>query len=360
MPSIVTDPFRIRNAKEFVDSVGANSIYLSIGNPLPWTLRSSTDTDPPIPFDATTETQRSQWDDMLAAKLVTTADVRHAVKRYDWTSGTRYNVYDPTDTELFRRAFYVVTSGYNVYKCLDRPAVSGNSTVEPTHTTASPVTLGDGFTWKFMYTISTPDAVKFITPQHIPVPDTLNAGNTFLFGTSTDNPVSADGTVGHGYDPVRELGAYFIAVNIRLEFDEGGTFATENDYRKICLLEDPYLFGTTTVATGASYRQTTLLNLSAPPVTAFQPDEVVTAPSGATGTVVEYDGTELYIYVTSATDFVPTDVVTGGTSGATETVDTVSSPGLEEYTGDLLFVEYRRPIPRSTDQVESISIVLEF
>ena len=44
---------------------------------------------------------------------------------------------------------------------------------------------------------------------------------------------------GHGYDPVTELGGYFIMVNSKLTQDESGSFTTTNDFRKIGLLTDP-------------------------------------------------------------------------------------------------------------------------
>ena len=46
-----------------------------------------------------------------------------------------------------------MSSTFNVYKCLDN---NGNaaSTVEPTGTSSSILTTGDGYKWKYMYTLS--------------------------------------------------------------------------------------------------------------------------------------------------------------------------------------------------------------
>ena len=58
---------------------------------------------------------------------------------------------------------------------------------------------------------------------------------------------------GHGANPVEELGGNFVMVNSRLEFAEGsGDFPTDNDFRRIGLIQDPFSTGTT-VATGTNY-----------------------------------------------------------------------------------------------------------
>ena len=55
-----------------------------------------------------------------------------------------------------------------MYKCIK--AGAGTSTIKPVDTsTVAPVLLGDGYLWKFMYTVSTIDATKFLTNFYVPV-----------------------------------------------------------------------------------------------------------------------------------------------------------------------------------------------
>ena len=59
---------------------------------------------------------------------------------------------------------------------------------------------------------------------------------------------------GHGANPVEELGGNMVMINSRLEFAEGsGDFPTDNDFRRIGLIQDPFSSGTT-VATGKTMK----------------------------------------------------------------------------------------------------------
>jgi hypothetical protein len=185
MPAIVTNKFRIHNAKQFVeafDEVAATSgaaitdssgllqthMYLFIGKVTAWTESSSDDTAPPTPTDSVANTVYNHWRDMIAAKKIGSTDVSHVCPRYNWTSGTNYFAYTHANNALFDQTFYVMTEDYNVYKCLSNNNTDGVSTVKPTGTGTSIVTTGDGYKWKFLYQVSAARALKFVTPSYMP------------------------------------------------------------------------------------------------------------------------------------------------------------------------------------------------
>jgi hypothetical protein len=64
--------------------------------------------------------------------------------------------------------FYVVTDEYNVYKCLDNNN-NAPSTNRPIGTQILPITLADGYTWKFMYSVPIALRQKFLTDDQMPV-----------------------------------------------------------------------------------------------------------------------------------------------------------------------------------------------
>ena len=175
MPAIVTNKFRIHNAKQFVeafDEVAATSgdaivdssgllttnMYLFIGKVTPWT----DDTQPPTPTDSVSNTVYNHWRDMIAAKRIGPADVSHVVPRYNWTSGQNYFAYTHANNTLFDQTFYVMNEDYNVYKCLANNNAGGTSTTVPSGTGTSFITTGDAYKWKFMYQISAARALKFV------------------------------------------------------------------------------------------------------------------------------------------------------------------------------------------------------
>ena len=206
MPALVTNKFRIHNAKQFVeafdevsftsgtsvtDSSGLlnTNMYLFIGKVTSW----SDDQTPPAPTDAVANTHYENWRDMIAAKKITSSDVSHAIPRKNWTNNTSYFAYTHNAATLFSQDFYVMTDDYNVYKCLaNNDTTSGGivgttSTVKPTGTGTSIISTADGYKWKFMYQISAADALKFVTPNYIPV-DTVRRANGFLANTFDNSP----------------------------------------------------------------------------------------------------------------------------------------------------------------------------
>jgi len=174
MPSIVTSKFRVHNAQQFVESFSEasnNIMYLFVGK----NTAFPDDNNPPTPVNSTANIEYTPWRDMFGAKRIQSTDVTHAIERYNWTSGTVYDQYDDQDTNITDDDFYVITDEYNVYKCLFN-AVATASTTKPTGISTVPFTTADGYIWKYMYTVTTANALKFLTNDYIPVQTLLADG----------------------------------------------------------------------------------------------------------------------------------------------------------------------------------------
>ena len=61
-----------------------------------------------------------------------------------------------------------MTDEYNVYKCLDNNN-NATSLFKPVGTTVDPVTMPDGYMWKYMYSIPIALRNKFLTDTYMPV-----------------------------------------------------------------------------------------------------------------------------------------------------------------------------------------------
>ena len=425
MPSIVTSKFRVHNAQQFVESFSEASntvMYLFVGK----NTAFPDDNSPPTPINSTANIEFTPWRDMFGAKRIQSSDVSHAIPRYNWTSGTVYTEYSDTSTSLLTDTFYVMTEDYNVYKCLFN---AGNtaSTTKPTGVSTSQFTTADGYIWKYMYTVTTSNALKFLTTDYIPVQTLTTDGGedqydvqtaavngavnvikvtsggsgyatapavtitgdgtgatanaTITANAVTSVTVTAAGTGytratvsfasgaaaatavispkgGHGSDAIEELGGKYVIINTRLEGSESNTISTSNEFRQVGLVRDPFLFGTTTRATGSSFRQTFKYTLTGITGT-FTNDETVTSGSN-TASVVEFTTPNLFVTKPVNAAFANGATVTGGTSGATATISAISTPSLEAYTGDLLYVENRVPISRASDQIEDVKLIIQF
>lgn len=425
MPSIVTSKFRVHNAEQFVEAFSETSntiMYMFVGR----NSAFPNDNSPPTPVNSTANVEYTPWRDMFGVKRITSSDVTHAIPRYDWTSGTVYIYYDDQDTNLIESDnFYVVTDEYNVYKCLWN-ASGGASTTKPTGTSTSPFTTADGYIWKYMYTVTTAKAIKFLTTSYIPV-QTLTAdggesqwavqtaavdGGIHVvkvtaggsgYGSAPSVTITGDGTGatanstisggvvtavtitnpgtgytrasvafgsgaatataiispkgGHGANAVEELGGKYVMLNVRLDGTESNTITTSNEFRQVGIVRDPYAYGTSSRAVASSYRQTFRYQLSGVSGT-FNSDETVTSGSN-TASLVEFTSPYLYTTLPGNLAFANGASVSGA-GGATGTIAAISTPGLQPYTGDILYVENRVPISRASDQIEDIKLIIQF
>ncbi len=207
MSALVTDQFRILNASNFVDSVqdSSNSYYVFVGlsNPTAsgFGRDSNWNTTPPNPTDNIDYLNHYE-STVLFGKKITSANIRRVVKRIDWIKGTKYEMYRPDysvvnpspitgSMRLYDANYYVVNSDYRVYICIDNGSSGINTTGnasqdEPTFTDLEPSPAGesgDGYVWKYLYTISPSDIIKFDSIEYITVPND--------WSTSTDSQVVA-------------------------------------------------------------------------------------------------------------------------------------------------------------------------
>jgi hypothetical protein len=243
------------------------------------------------------------------------------------------------------------------------------------------VTAGSG------YTFATVDLTDVYTTSALTTSTSMGAGT----GGSVTPIISPKG--GHGFDAVSELGGHYVMMNTKLEQNEGDDITVANDFREVGIVRDPYDYGTTTIASRSTARQTKAIYFASAPLTDFEIDEKITqSTTGAIGRVVEWDSTHNILYymqerwsdygIDSSGDFVAFSgayTVTGATSGAAQVPssnasDTVTlsggtsvtftngylNPELEPDSGQVIYVENRRPISRASDQTEDIKIVVEF
>jgi len=363
MPSIVSSNFRVMNARKFLSFVDSEKLYAFIGRSIPWSLPNS-DTNPPVPEDSCKQANFINWDDMLAAKKVTTLDVCLAVKRHNWIEGQTYVQYSIYDKLIHEKAFYVYTDQGNVYKCIFNNN-NAPSTVRPSEISPNVFSTSDGYKWKYMYSVFANNAERFTTNRYVYCPEESNASNIDNTFISVDNMFPG----GHGSNIPKELGAHYIIVGIRLVGSENNKFFTDNDYRKIGLVSNPTLNGSSVIATGEAYKTTWKLIFTGNTQGTFTIDSPVTVAMNGVSPFLAYPLTsgidtstgKPYIEVSgNSVPILAGAVITSSDSGASGTVMASIPPELKKYSGDVIFVENRAPIFRTPQQTEALNIVLEF
>jgi len=568
MAAIISEKFRIFNAKQFLESLSeasATNMYFFVGRPQKWyayleiynvsgtfqvgetvtggglsgtvqevhpnslllavtnatsapasgstmtggtssatakasTYRYATEDAPPAPIDNQIE-KAAVYDDIIAAKRITSTFARLVAPRYNWSLSTnpKFDMYRPNysptpagggaigvqtalgSSALSGSKYYVMNSNYEVFKCLyngQTPAnpTGINATYEPkTSPTAGQGTYANGlftesatgYIWKYMYTLSTADVIAFLSSDFLPmgtyagpaavdgavhiavikdgganmptngtvyVPvdgdgtgaivkittsaggaissaEMYAAGTGYTYGNVrlvngniyTDTGVSNAATIaanasgavevimspegGHGADLAAEFFAKRVMTNIRLTYAEGsGDFPVDNDFRRIGIIQDPYNYGTTTVASASTLRGTAALKLTGSGD--FTIDEEITQTvSGGTakGRVVSWDSTNGILKYFQSPDLHThngkvlafdhaTNNVTGATSSTARPIDGnqdtaladisftdgKANPEIAPNSGDIVYIENRRQITRAADQIEDIKLVIEF
>ena len=568
MAAIISEKFRIFNAKQFLESLSeasATNMYFFVGRPQKWyayleiynvsgtfqvgetvtggglsgtvqevnsnslllavtnatsapasgstmtggtssatakasTYRYATEDAPPAPIDNQIE-KAAVYDDIIAAKRITSTFARLVAPRYNWSLSTnpKFDMYRPNysptpagggaigvqtalgSSALSGSKYYVMNSNYEVFKCLyngQTPAnpTGINATYEPkTSPTAGQGTYANGlftesatgYIWKYMYTLSTADVIAFLSSDFLPmgtyagpaavdgavhiavikdgganmptngtvyvgvdgdgtgaiVKITTSAGGAissvemeavgsgYTYGnvrlvngnvysdTGLSNAVTiaanATGSVevimspegGHGADLAAEFFAKRVMTNIRLTYAEGsGDFPVDNDFRRIGIIQDPFNYGTTTVASASTLRGTAALKLTGSGDYTID-EEITQTVSGGTakGRVVSWDATNGILKYFQSPDLHThngkvlafdhaTNNVTGATSSTARPIDGnqdtaladisftdgKANPEIAPNSGDIVYIENRRQITRAADQIEDIKLVIEF
>jgi hypothetical protein len=161
------------NAKSLIAAIRAQDtntvkrsiiLYGVLGKSTPW----PNDPQPFSPPDNEQCIYYRIFRDAIGAKRIYPEDVSLVVPRYNWTSGTVYTMYRDTQSNLCDEVYYVITDEMNVYKCLYNNK-NAPSTIKPTGFSTTRFTTSDGYTWKYMYTISLGESSKFMTTSFMPV-----------------------------------------------------------------------------------------------------------------------------------------------------------------------------------------------
>jgi hypothetical protein len=204
MSRLIVSNFRTHAAAQFLESVSetANSIYyVGAHRSIPF----PNDNLPPDPVNTIAETHYNLYDDLIFGKNVTPADIKHMIRNVSWTSGTVYDMYDDTVSNLETRNFFVVSpesTNYHVFKCLSNfngsPSTSQPLFSETSADDESYVT-NDGYQWKYMFSIDPTTYAKFATTEYIPVVPNANVTANAVVGAINTIIITDSGSQYNSY-----------------------------------------------------------------------------------------------------------------------------------------------------------------
>lgn len=232
-------------------------------------------------------------------------------------------------------------------------------------------------------------AKVLLTEGYSSLSDALSrSGTTASISGTVSTIISPPG--GHGANPPLELGGYRVMINKSLDFLDGdGDIPVDTQFRRFGLVSDPKNVSNTDLTADTATACYAMKFPSATNVNFNIGDVITQATTGAKGRVIHWDSITkvLRYYQNEHIDetqtgqqqyklvpFSGSNAVTG--SGVTATPDTAASgtgnffgitftsgyanPEVKKNSGNIIYVENRKAVNRSTDQTEDIKLVVEF
>lgn len=233
MPAILTSEISAISAAQFVNNILNNesNIYIAIGadDTYPW----NNENVPPAPSDSLND-ENTFRERIIGIKRVSIANVMLMMPRTQWSPGMSFNPLSDTNTSPRKATdFYCITSNNFVYQCINKssPEIITTDGGEPDLKLPAVTTI-DGYTWKFLYNITTKMINDgMLLDAWMPVP--YNKHGVYPGGTITEDQ--------HSYGDVNAnwtLGAFRVLITVELG-DEGTTIPYTTEFRQIGLLYDP-------------------------------------------------------------------------------------------------------------------------
>ena len=122
---------------------------------------------------------------MYSMHKILPGGITRVISRNDWTYGNIYKAFPVTSSYVIVKEY---TSGYlslNVYKCLFSPRTP--SIYPPGGTGGLPVSYSDNYVWKYLYTITNSETVRFLNDNWMPVAERIKSSDFSNISTESGN-----------------------------------------------------------------------------------------------------------------------------------------------------------------------------
>jgi hypothetical protein len=198
-------------------------------------------------------------------------------------------------------------------------------------------------------------------------------------GTPATLKVIISPQYGHGSDSIRELGASdrMISVDFKgnvegyLPVVDSATGTKVTEYRQVSIVKDPLLSDGTTLATNAIIPTYTKISVETPAAPGFANDQIVYVSSTGnyvdatfTANVLYFDDVESVVYVNNISGNSATIISQvlrqKDTPSIFGQIFSVIPPGINTFSGEIIYVENRAKVIRMANQTDSVKLVVEF
>jgi hypothetical protein len=283
------------------------------------------------------------------------------------------------------KTYYTPVIGNGTTKCIVAITVTSGGVLS----SAEVAQVGQGYTFGTINLSRCYDSIADAIAE--PTPSANN--NLNVGGANLEVIISPPG--GHGSNAFYELGAYRVMINKSLNFLDGlGDIPVDMEFRRFGLISDPKTNSNTDFYADSASACKTIKFTVDQNSPSFEIGEIIYQDSTkAKGRVIHYDplngvlkyyqneficdvqtegtnspnkdrliafsGSGAIQGLNSLTQLTPATTYNSTINGITFTNGYADSE-IKRYSGSILYVENRKPIIRSNDQIEDIKLVIEF
>ena len=168
---------------------------------------------------------------------------------------------------------------------------------------------------------------------------------------------------GHGSNATRELFAHNLGLTVSFSDNDNLDLILGNDFRQIALVKNMLdTGGTPAVFTSNTGTACHIINVAAGQLGNYAVDDILTSNDGGEFQVIQLDTTGNNIYVTAKIPLITnSSTLTNTTQNITSlSINSVTSPEVDNATGEIIYLDNRSPVTRSEDQVEQVKALIRF
>lgn len=239
---LATNRFKLTLAQEYVSRVensnGASGLFAFIGKSNPWIGSDANIADPTNASEKVVDS----YQEMVCGKKIGGGGIKLMAPRHDWGAGTVYTPWNHTDSKIFSKNFFSVVNAaayYHVFKCLDNNS-NAASQVPPTFSDTSAedefYQTGDGYVWKYMYSISKEDWNSFATRDFIPVIPNSNVTSNAVSGSIDIIKVESGGAYYSNYLEGQWISSDIQVAGNTLIYGISNSASSTNGYYSNCII----------------------------------------------------------------------------------------------------------------------------
>jgi hypothetical protein len=201
----------------------------------------------------------------------------------------------------------------------------------------------------------------------ITVTQTLGTGSGAIF-RAVASPIN-----GHGAHAQKELFATNLGVNVSFANDNDDIIVGDplssppagQDFRQIGIIKNITQYGSSTLFTNTTATPCFIVSVSN--TGEYSLDDVITSSDGGKFIVIQkvdsddnaaYD--QIYLQRIYGNITATSTLTNETTSTGNLSINSITNPEIDVFSGDILYIDNRRPVVRDVDQTETIKVVFKF